>query len=91
MIDVDEIYRVPNKSGSVAGCRIVNSLAVEFDDKASIDSGNQPRARDRQTPRGGETPHTSLNLYKTSKYNIYQRHMNQLLVRGDNIVFVVLM
>ena len=89
MIDVDEIYRVPNKSGSVAGCRIVNTLAVEFDNKASIDSGNQQRSRDRQT--ASETSHTNLNLYKTSKYNIYQRHMNQLLVRGDNIVFVVLM
>jgi hypothetical protein len=29
-----------------------------------------------------------LNFYKLMEDNVYQRHCNQLLIRGDNIVII---
>lgn len=33
---------------------------------------------------------SDLNLFKSGRFNVFERHVNQLLIRGDNVVTVAL-
>ena len=85
MIDVDEIYRVPTKKQGQTS-NIINTLTEELGQvsiKAKENGDNESAELNKEIE-------TNLNLYKSGKFNIYQRHVNQILLRGDNVVFVVL-
>ncbi len=82
MIDVDEIYRVPKSDSNT---NIINSL-TEVLGKVSLGTNTNQTRRDE--PRGDIE--VNLNLYKSGNFNLFQRHVNQMLIRGDNVVFVVL-
>ncbi len=91
MIDVDEIYRVPSSNSKSASSNIINSLTKGLGDVSLLES-SQNRAT--QAASGGrevnEDLELNLNLYKSGKFNLFQRHVNQMLIRGDNVVFVIL-
>lgn len=31
---------------------------------------------------------SQLNLFKSGRFNMFERHVNQLLIRGDNVVTI---
>jgi hypothetical protein len=84
MIDVDEVYKVPKKK-SKSSMNIINKV------EEPIENGNQNDSKNKKIDQNKilETL-SSLNLYTTNDFETYQRHCNQLIIRGDNIVTVVL-
>ena len=70
------------------------SLGEEDNEKENDPSGANRRRPVRTTTRDQENnveeEEEEINLYKSGKYNLFQRHANQLLIRGDNVVFVTL-
>lgn len=80
MIDVDEVYRVPNGEP----CQAVNALTQDLI-KLSVETANK-----QENNESDDIDLAKLNLYKSGKFNLFERHANQLFIRGDNIVTVVL-
>lgn len=80
MIDVDEVYRIPiNKLEDD-----LEKLQKDLKETNLEDSGKQKVQNDF------EQIESKLNLYKSGRYNLFERHVNQLFIRGDNIVTVIL-
>lgn len=80
MIDVDEVYRIPiNKLESDLETLPANLQATSLEDSKKQKIQNEI-----------EEIESKLNLYKSGRFNLFERHVNQLFIRGDNIVTVVL-
>lgn len=77
MTDVDEIYRIPND-------QFVNDSK-----KLSKESVVEPSILD-EPQKQFKIIEKKLNLYKSGRFNLFERHVNQLFIRGDNIVTVTL-
>ena len=86
MIDVDEVYKVPTKK-SKSSMNIINKL--EETSSNQTDETTSKKNTDQNDEKIIETL-SSLNLYSTNDFETYQRHCNQILIRGDNVVIVVL-
>lgn len=86
MVDVDEVYKIPSSKLS----REVDTHAEEADvDDEKCLSEKKPAAT--QLPGGNLARQFSdLNLYKSGRFNVFERHVNQLFIRGDNVVTVAL-
>jgi hypothetical protein len=84
MIDVDEVYKVPTKK-SKSSMNVINKLEVSNNDN---EIKNDSKIKIDQN-KIVETL-SSLNLYSTNDFETYHRHCNQILIRGDNVVTVVL-
>jgi hypothetical protein len=98
MIDVDEIYRVPLTKINQTSAKVINSLSANIENvKLSENNDSSPnetvssRKLELEMNRLDEkNVGLNLNLYKSGKFNLFQRHANQILIRGDNVVFIVL-
>ena len=94
MIDVDEVYKVPLKA-----------LTESSTDKTK-DEPNPEEMAKKMTKTDLESATANLdinsdsassahfvknlNLYKSGRFNLFERHVNQMFIRGDNIVTIVL-
>lgn len=80
MVDVDEVYKVPS------------SQLKENDepDKTPLDESvaQKPSSHRRQLDLCDLF--SDLNLFKSGRFNVFERHVNQLVIRGDNVVTVAL-
>ena len=79
MIDVDEVYKVPLNTSNQTETQQADNEKKE-DLAAKIDEMNL----------GNESLNfvENLNLYKSGRFNLYERHVNQMLIRGDNVVTI---
>lgn len=75
MTDVDEIYRIPSNQLENDS----KSLLIELESSDLDESQIQFKDIEKK-----------LNLYKNGRFNLLERHVNQLFIRGDNIVIVTL-
>jgi hypothetical protein len=81
MKDVDEIYRIStNKLDNFS--KQMSLMSMSSDKEES----NKTKTTDPEAKPLVE----ELNLYKSGRFNLFERHMNQLLIRGDNVVMVTL-
>lgn len=81
MKDVDEIYRIStNKLNDFS--KQMSLLTMNPDKQESNDA--------KATNDEAKTLIEEFNLYKSGRFNLFERHMNQLLIRGDNVVMVTL-
>ena len=104
MIDVDEVYKVPlhkykqpsefieQKDDLNLSTELDNVKIVKTDE--TIDETIEPKkaasAKIDEDESLLSSFATNINLYKSGKYNLFERHVNQLFIRGDNVVLVVL-
>ena len=103
MIDVDEVYKVPlhkykqpsefiehkddlNLSSELDSVKIVKT--DENDETVEPKKGASAKIDEDRSQLSSFA--TNINLYKSGKYNLFERHVNQLFIRGDNVVLVVL-
>jgi hypothetical protein len=90
MIDVDEVYKLPQSILKP------DDLAKDLEVKASLNDDNdaaEKNSAQTTTPAISESLESilsQLNLYKSGRFNQFERHVNQLFIRGDNIVTVAL-
>lgn len=75
MTDVDEIYRIPSDQNESDSVK----LSKEVDYSNLEESLSQFKNIENK-----------INLYKSGRFNLFERHVNQLFIRGDNIVTVSL-
>ncbi|CAF1089367.1 unnamed protein product [Brachionus calyciflorus] len=81
MIDVDEVYRIP-----------INKIETDLDklpkelEKANLEDSEHIKKINTDF----QEIESKLNLYKSGRFNLFERHVNQLFIRGDNIVTVTL-
>ena len=91
MLDVDEVYKVPANS--------LNQHSIENQVKSHNTEveKNESKKEDLTKPmvklsiREDEALKNfteNLNLYKSGRFNIFERHVNQMFIRGDNVVTV---
>ena len=101
MIDVDEVYKVPLHKYKQPNEFIEHkddlNLSTELDSvktDETIDETIEPKkaasAKIDEDESLLSSFATNINLYKSGKYNLFERHVNQLFIRGDNVVLVVL-
>ena len=90
MIDVDEVYKVP-----------LNSLNQFTQETKSVEVDTNAVEPKKDLKNAAANLHTNsdasesnftknLNLYKSGRFNLFERHVNQIFIRGDNVVTVVL-
>ena len=87
MIDVDEVYRVPLNKLNQTSNKIINTLTSNLE---NVSLEKNEKSQKKSADHLNEEVAVNLNLYKSGRYNLFQRHVNQMLIRGDNVVFVVL-
>jgi len=91
MIDVDEVYKVPlNSSKTLCGDdNNTESKMMESDAKKDLAKTVDDLTLDDD---GEDEAHKNfvknLNLYKSGRFNMYERHVNQMFIRGDNVVTI---
>lgn len=105
MIDVDEIYKVPNhktQKDAVGEDELAKEMkntnlneekdTNEADNKRQLSSS----AKNAIIPKKDaldvnvESILNELNLYKSGRFNVFERHVNQMFIRGDNVVMITL-
>lgn len=103
MIDVDEVYKVPlhkykqpsefieHKDDLNLSTELDSVKIVKTDEKdETIEPKKTASAKIDEEESLLSSFATNINLYKSGKYNLFERHVNQLFIRGDNVVLVVL-
>jgi hypothetical protein len=88
MIDVDEVYKMPNS-------RLKSEESKKPSNLKDAEKKNESAADEVETKVDPESVALAdalshLNLYKSSRFNMFERHVNQLLIRGDNVVTITL-
>lgn len=79
MSDVDEVYKIPQS-------RLKDCEEEEKKEQVEESSSNKPVAQKSTTDLC--KLFSQLNLYKSGRFNIFERHVNQMLIRGDNVVTI---
>jgi len=82
MKDVDEIYRISTNK--------LDDFSTQISLLNMSSDNEKPKNEAKETDDEAKTLIEEFNLYKSGRFNLFERHMNQLLIRGDNVVMVTL-
>ena len=83
MVDVDEVYKVPSSQLKQNNNNEPNKTPLLEESTAQ-----KPASSHKQLDLC--TLFSDLNLFKSGRFNVFERHVNQLVIRGDNVVTVAL-
>jgi small nuclear ribonucleoprotein (snRNP)-like protein len=92
MIDVDEVYKVPLNSSKIS-CGDDNTESKMMESGRGSDAKvDLTKTIDDLTLNDEDESQKNfvknLNLYKSGRFNMYERHVNQMFIRGDNVVTI---
>jgi len=89
MIDVDEVYKVPLSSLNKA-CDSLEAKTTKFENDAGKKDLTMKidELKLVDSDKSHESFVENLNLYKSGRFNLFERHVNQMLIRGDNVVTI---
>ena len=90
MIDVDEVYKVLLNSPktTISGDDNTESKMMESDAKKDLTKTIDDLTLDDDEDEAHKNFVKNLNLYKSGRFNMYERHVNQMFIRGDNVVTI---
>ena len=97
MVDVDEVYKSPfilkppetkQKEPDLAKVnQQVKSLKLESTSEAKVDQASTSGSM-KAVNTYRVVPELRLSSLVSQKFSIFHRHINQVMIRGDNVVMV---